>query len=89
MLLLLVGLGQSRYAGLVQNRVLRQVSHGRWNVSRRHVVFRRRQVLRLVVDDVGSALQAVDGSTNIAAEGGNRSDCVIDERQGTLSVGAG
>lgn len=55
-LLLLVGLGQRRNAGLFQDGVFGQVGHGGWNVGRGDAVHRSRQVLGLAADDGTCAL---------------------------------
>src|SRR5208282_2136634 len=88
-LLLLVSLGNRGDTGLLQNRVTGKVSHHRRNVRGRDIVFRRSQVLRLVVNDTRCTLQAVDSRSNIAAQGGNNGNRVVDQRQSRLRVGLG
>jgi hypothetical protein len=70
-LLLLVGLGQSGNAGLLQDGVFGQSRHRRGNVGGPDAVFRAGQVLHLVVDDIAGSLQPVHAGAQGAAQAGN------------------
>jgi hypothetical protein len=86
-LLLLVRLGQRGNAGLFQDGVLSESRDRRWNVGRADAVFGTGQVLNLVGDDAGGALQAVDGCADRASQRSHRLNGCVDARQGGRGVG--
>src|SRR5581483_706024 len=83
-LLLLVGLGKSGDAGLLQDGVLGKIGDRRGDVRGGNAVLCRGQVLHLIADHVAGTLQPVDYRADRAPLYGNCLDGGIDVDQGRL-----
>src|SRR5271155_2894114 len=88
-LLLLVGLGQSRNAGLFQDGIFCQVSNNGRNIGSVDGVFRRRQVDDLAVEHVAGGGEAVDGCAQGTAYAGNVGNGRTDQSKRGLGIGLG